>query len=315
MTELDVIDATRTEVAAHDKATPRALHLIEEGLKLFPRSSRLWILRGDLIQVSDEVERYALADALPLSSIRAARRRTSRSDTISMLWRTARRRPSYTFESQSSSAAENQRMTGSRRCWSSLGVRRKRVEPPNTRVQRIRAPWLAGLGLIISACASREAPPTHFGPWGRISPVREPERSVLVAAITALTAANAESVVLARYAGDLYERLDLASLSNQVPVAVDVGGQLGPIDAGVPKYRAKVFELDFRGKTTILEVSAPKLNSGWATMTAWLWDALAWKCDLPGKAEHLTLKLENKHWSVTVTSTDPKALLLQTDCP
>ncbi len=178
-----------------------------------------------------------------------------------------------------------------------------------------RAPWLAGLGLIIGACASREPPPTHFGPWGPISRVQEPDRSVLVAAITALTIADAKSVVLARYAGDIYRRLDLASLNNQVPVAVDVGGQLGPIDTGSATYRARVFETDFPGKTTILEVSAPNLRGGWATLTAWRWDALAWNCDLPGRAEHLTLRLEDKHWKVTVTSTDPKGLLLQTDCP
>jgi hypothetical protein len=122
-------------------------------------------------------------------------------------------------------------------------------------------------------------------------------------------------VVLARYAGDIYRRLDLASLSNQVPVAVDVNGKLGPIDTGPPTYRARVFELDFPRKTTILEVSVPNLHGDWATMTAWRWDALAWKCDLPGKAEHLTLKLEDKHWNVTVTSTDPKVLLQQRDCP
>jgi hypothetical protein len=177
-----------------------------------------------------------------------------------------------------------------------------------------RAPWLAALGLIAVACASREAPPTHFGPWGPISPVQEPDRSVLVAAITALTAADTGSVVLARYAGDSYERLDLASLDRQVPVAVDVNGKLGPIDTGSATYRAKVFELDFPGRTTILEVSVPKLRKGRATMTVWRWDALAWNCRLRGKAEHLALRLEDGRWNVTVTSVDPK-VLLQTDCP
>jgi hypothetical protein len=196
-----------------------------------------------------------------------------------------------------------------------MRMQRTHLRSPPTLGGLKRAPWLAGLGLIISACASREAAPTHFGPWGPISPVQEPNRSVLVAAITALTARDAESVVLARYAGDIYRRLDLASLSNQVPVAVDVNGKLGPIDMGPPTYRARVFELDFPRKTTILEVSVPNLHSDWATMTAWRWDALAWKCDLPGKAEHLTLKLEDKHWNATVTSTDPKVLLLQRDCP
>jgi hypothetical protein len=138
---------------------------------------------------------------------------------------------------------------------------------------------------------------------------------VLVAAVTALTAGNAGSVVLARYAGDIDRRLDLASLSSQVPVAIDVDDKLGPIDTGMPAYRARVFESDFPGKKTILEVSVPSLHGGWATMTAWRWDALAWKCALPGKAEQLTLRLENRHWSVTVKSTDPENLLLQTGCP
>ena len=210
----------------------------------------------------------------------------------------------------------NQRRTNTR-----VQRTRSSASPPRSPLTRHplgdfkRAAWLAGLGLIIGACASKEAPPTHFGPWGPISPVQEPERSVLVAAITALTATNPESVVLARYAGDIYKRLDLALLNSQIPVAVDVGGKLGPIDTGSPKYRVKVFELDFPGKTTILEVSAPKLHGGWATMTAWRWDALAWNCSLPGKSEHLTLRRDEKHWSVTITSADPKALLLQTDCP
>lgn len=177
------------------------------------------------------------------------------------------------------------------------------------------AAWLASLALIVGACASTPAPPTHFGPWGTVSPLREPERSVLVAAITAATAADARSVVLARYAGDIYRRLDLASLSRQVPVAVDAGGQLGPIDTGSPKYRAKVFETDFPGKTTILEMSAPSVRGGSATVTAWRWDALAWTCSLPGKAEHLTLRLEGKQWKVAATSADPERLLLKAGCP
>ncbi len=177
-----------------------------------------------------------------------------------------------------------------------------------------RASWLAALALTIAACASKEAPPTHFGPWGPISPVREPERSVLVAAIKALTAADARSVVLARYAGDVYERLDLASLNRQVPVAVDFNGLLGPIDLGSPTYRARVFETDFPGKTTILEVSIPKVRGGRATMTAWRWDALAWNCSLRGKAEKLTLELVNERWNVAVASAGEN-VLLKTGCP
>ena len=196
--------------------------------------------------------------------------------------------------------------------------------PPDPRVQLPltrrpsgdlkRASWLAGLVLIASACASREPPPTHFGPWGSVSPVQEPDRSVLVAAISALTVGNADSVILARYAGDIHKRLDLASLRNQVPVAVDAGGKLGLIGKGSPTYFARVFEFDFPGKTTILEVSAPDLHSGWATVTAWRWDGLDWHCDLPGKSEHLTLRREGGAWKVTNTA-EPKVVLVRADCP
>lgn len=168
--------------------------------------------------------------------------------------------------------------------------------------------------MFVGACASVEGPPTHFGPWGPISAVQEPDRSVLVAAIAALTKENAPTIVLARYAGDRFERLDLASLSGQVPVSVDVDGRLGPIDEGSPTYRVRVFELDFRGKTTILELSVPRLHGGRATVTAWRWDALAWKCELPGRVEHVDLVLENGRWKVTETSVDPGVVLLKKGC-
>lgn len=165
---------------------------------------------------------------------------------------------------------------------------------------RMRAALLLGggfaLALAMSACASRDAPPTHFGPWGAVHSLQEPDRSILIAAIAALTGDNGKSVVLARYAGDVHRRLDLASLSNEVPVAVDAGGRLGPIDEVSSKYRARVFETDFPRKTTILELSAPKRDGREATVTGWLWDALAWNCDLPGRAHSLTLKLENDRW-------------------
>jgi len=64
MTEKQIIDAIGREVAEHDRATAHALQLVEDGLTRYPSSARLWILRGDLIQVSDDVERYSLEDAL-----------------------------------------------------------------------------------------------------------------------------------------------------------------------------------------------------------------------------------------------------------
>ncbi len=139
---------------------------------------------------------------------------------------------------------------------------------------------------------------------------------MIVAAVGALTQNDAASVVLARYAGDAARRLDLASLSYQVPVAVDANGKLGPIDEGAPVYRAKVFEVDFPRKTTILEVSVPKIRGDRATLTAWRWDALAWKCDLPGRTEEVTLALGDGDgkWSVTAVSRGSK-VLIQAGCP
>lgn len=64
MIEIELIEAIRADVAAHGKATPAGLHMIEEGLKMFPQSARLWILRGDLIQLSDEKAPYSLDDVL-----------------------------------------------------------------------------------------------------------------------------------------------------------------------------------------------------------------------------------------------------------
>ena len=64
MTEAEIIEAIRWEVAVHEKATAAALDMLEEGLKRFPTSARLWILRGDLIQLGDVDLRYRPDDAL-----------------------------------------------------------------------------------------------------------------------------------------------------------------------------------------------------------------------------------------------------------
>lgn len=188
------------------------------------------------------------------------------------------------------------------------------------RLHRVRRRFgLAGPGLALAllagACASTQEPPTHFGPWGPIAPVKEPALSVLAAAIGALAAESPRSVVVARYAGDVYQRLDLDALRTRVRVAMDVDGKLGPIDRGNPKYRARVFEADFQGKTTILEVSVPRIRGASATLTAWRWDGLAWNCELRGKAEHVTLRLEGGQWKVAAVSAEPGVVVLKTDCP
>ncbi len=64
MTEAEIVRAIREAVAVHEKATAATLGMVEEGLQRFPRSARLWILRGDLIQLADEDVPYSIADAL-----------------------------------------------------------------------------------------------------------------------------------------------------------------------------------------------------------------------------------------------------------
>ncbi len=64
MTEAEIIEAIGEEVAKHESATPAALRLVEQGVKQYPASASLWMIRGDLIQVSDDDGRYSLDDAL-----------------------------------------------------------------------------------------------------------------------------------------------------------------------------------------------------------------------------------------------------------
>ena len=173
----------------------------------------------------------------------------------------------------------------------------------------------AVLALAVCACTAAPPPPTHFGRWGPVSPVREPERSVLLAAVAVLADGHADSIVLARYAGDRDRRLDLASIAGESRVAVDTAGKLGPIDTGMPQYRSRVFEYDFPGKTTILELSVPAVRGDSATLTAWSWDGLAWKCELPGKAEVVSLARADAAWVVRATTPQPGGVRLGKECP
>jgi hypothetical protein len=169
--------------------------------------------------------------------------------------------------------------------------------------------------LLVAACTAAPPPPTHFGRWGPIAPVRDPERSLILAALAALPPADARAMVLARYAGDRDRRLDLASLAGEAAVAVDAADRLGPIDTGMPEYRHRVFEYDFPHKTTILELSVPAIRGDSATVTMSRWDGLAWKCELPGRSETVTLRRIEGGWTVTSRTPAPGALRLRKDCP
>ena len=64
MSAADVLAEVEREVDPSGKATPRALEMVKEGIRRFPKSAALWNRRGDLIQVSDEDGLYSLGDAL-----------------------------------------------------------------------------------------------------------------------------------------------------------------------------------------------------------------------------------------------------------
>ena len=137
---------------------------------------------------------------------------------------------------------------------------------------------------------------------------------MILAAVAALSAGEADSIVLARYAGDRDRRIDLAPLAGEVAVRVDTADRLGPIDTGMPEYRSRVFEYDFPGRTTILELSAPSVRGDSATLTAWHWDGLSWHCELPGRVETVALERVDGRWTVRSRTPRPGSVQLRTDC-
>jgi len=194
-------------------------------------------------------------------------------------------------------------------------VRRSADNDPSGRPRtRVRPAFVLALALAAGSCTSAPPPPTHFGRWGPVARVGEPERSVLLAAVAAISAGHADSIVLARYAGDRDRRLDLAPLADATPVAMDLEGKLAPIDTGMPEYRHRVFEYDFPKKTTILELSVPVLHGDSASLTAWHWSGPDWKCVLPGTAETVMLRRVDGSWTVTGRTPRPGSVRLEKDC-
>ncbi len=78
MTELEIVETIRMArsvlserlgdrqllAAEWESLTAAQLQKLEEGLRQFPNSARLWILRGDLIQLGGDDPRYSLDDVL-----------------------------------------------------------------------------------------------------------------------------------------------------------------------------------------------------------------------------------------------------------
>jgi hypothetical protein len=59
----DYIEQIHDNLMRNEKALPRDLELIEAAIREFPDLAELWILRGDLIQLSDEGGVSTLRDA------------------------------------------------------------------------------------------------------------------------------------------------------------------------------------------------------------------------------------------------------------
>ena len=63
MTEIDYINKLEASWPRDCDATLEAIELADESVRTFPKSARLWCIRGDLIQLSSENCPHSLADA------------------------------------------------------------------------------------------------------------------------------------------------------------------------------------------------------------------------------------------------------------
>ena len=63
MTESEYIDSIRSEVRHNYPLTSEVVKRVDEALEKFPSSPALWCLRGDVIQLSDDID-YVLEAAL-----------------------------------------------------------------------------------------------------------------------------------------------------------------------------------------------------------------------------------------------------------
>jgi len=64
MTEAEYILEFKKRWPRDDDASLETLKLAEEAVRAFPASARLWMIRGDLIQLGPESSPYSLEDAL-----------------------------------------------------------------------------------------------------------------------------------------------------------------------------------------------------------------------------------------------------------
>lgn len=64
MTEKEYINLVRSKVQTEDTVGNEIIELIDEAVSLYPQSSALWCLCGDLLQLGEDDKKYELSDAL-----------------------------------------------------------------------------------------------------------------------------------------------------------------------------------------------------------------------------------------------------------
>jgi len=64
MTEKEYTNLIRSRAQAEDTIGNEIIELIDEAVSLYPQSSALWCLRGDLLQRGEDDKKYDLSDAL-----------------------------------------------------------------------------------------------------------------------------------------------------------------------------------------------------------------------------------------------------------
>jgi tetratricopeptide (TPR) repeat protein len=63
MTEKEYLYLIRSKVQAEDTIGNEIIELVDEAISLYPQSSALWCLRGDLLQRAEDDKKYELSDA------------------------------------------------------------------------------------------------------------------------------------------------------------------------------------------------------------------------------------------------------------
>ncbi len=172
----------------------------------------------------------------------------------------------------------------------------------------------------LTACTSAPAERGWFGAWGSPRSASATELSALTATIAFMASRCPNGCVLARYTGSPAcptdtDRLDLASLPPSSSFHLDLAALLPQIESRQPSSRARQFRTAFPSSEAILELSAPQATPGGLVVTACVWYALTWRCELPGTCVDVSLKEAEAQWVVQGATGPAPFILGPTDCP